>query len=78
MSVYHCVCYLKDANAQIFHNTIQHALGVSIYLEPLGLFDDLHFDDNRRPDILLFNPYGTLWPIQTKKSSGENYILKKP
>ena len=65
-SLYHCVGCLKDANAQILHNTVQHSfawlfrtLGVSICLEPLGLFNDVYPDDNRRPDVLLRNSYGS-------------------
>ena len=52
---------------QIVHNTVQHAfawlfraLGVSVCLEPLGLLNYLYPDDNRRPDILLRNPFG-IW-----------------
>ena len=63
--LYHCVGCLKDANAQILHNTVQHSfawlfrtLGVSVCLEPLGLFNKIYPDDNRRPDILLRNPVG--------------------
>ena len=31
---------------------------ISVCLEPLGLFNDINPDDNRRPDILVRNPYG--------------------
>ena len=65
LSLYHCVGCLKDANTQILHNTVQHSfawlfrtLGVSVCLEPLGLFNEIYPDDNRRPDILLRNPFG--------------------
>ena len=33
-------------------------MGVSVCLEPLGLFNEIYPDDNRRPDILLRNPFG--------------------
>ena len=52
-------------HSHILHNSVQHSFawlfrtsGVSICLEPLGIFNDIYPDDNRRPDILLRNPYG--------------------
>ena len=44
------------------HNTVQHSfawlfrtLGVSVCLEPLGLFNEIYPDDNRRPITKLVN-----------------------
>ena len=34
------------------------SLGLSVALEPMHMFSDLESDDNRRPDILIRNPYG--------------------
>ena len=34
------------------------SLGLSVALEPMHLFSDFEPDDNRRPDILIRNPYG--------------------
>ena len=33
-------------------------LGLSVALEPMHMFSDLEADDNRRPDMLIRNPYG--------------------
>jgi len=35
------------------------SLGLSVALEPLNMFSDLEADDNRRPDLLIRNPYGS-------------------
>ena len=47
------------------HNNVVHmlvlllrTLGLAVSLEPIGLFDNINEDDNRRPDILIQNPYG--------------------
>ena len=47
------------------HDTLVHmfvmllrTLGLAVSLEPIGLFDNVNADDNRRPDILIHNPYG--------------------
>jgi len=49
----------------IVHDTLVHmlvlllrTLGLAVSLEPIGLFDNVNEDDNRRPDILIHNPYG--------------------
>jgi len=34
------------------------SLGLAVSLEPIGLFDNVNPEDNRRPDILIHNPYG--------------------
>jgi hypothetical protein len=34
------------------------SIGLSVALEPMRLFSDFEPDDNRRPDILIRNPYG--------------------
>ena len=51
--------------AYILHDNIVHtmvtlfrSLGLSIALEPMNHFSDFEPDDNRRPDILIRNPYG--------------------
>ena len=33
-------------------------LGLSVALEPMNIFQNHEPDDNRRPDILIRNPYG--------------------
>ena len=38
--------------------TLFRLLGLSVALEPMNLFSDFEPDDNRRPDILIRNPYG--------------------
>ena len=47
------------------HDTLVHmfviflrTLGLAVSMEPIGLFDNVNADDNRRPDILIHNPYG--------------------
>ena len=34
------------------------SIGLAVSLEPIGLFDNVNTDDNRRPDILVHNPFG--------------------
>ena len=62
---YHITGCKKDANAIRLHDNVVHILvmlfrllGLSIALEPMHLFSDFEPDDNRRPDILIRNPYG--------------------
>jgi len=38
--------------------SLLRSLGLSVTLEPMNLFSDFEPDDNRRPDILIRNPYG--------------------
>ena len=52
-------------NAIRLHDNLVHTLvalfrllGLSVALEPMHMFSDLESDDNRRPDILIRNPYG--------------------
>ena len=52
-------------NAIRLHDNVVHTLvalfrllGLSVVLEPMNMFSDLEADDNRRPDILIRNPYG--------------------
>ena len=52
-------------NAIRLHDNVVHtlvalfrSLGFSVVLEPMHMFSDLEADDNRRPDILIRNPYG--------------------
>ena len=59
----HLVGCKVDAHAIRLHDNVNHKLVVllrslTISLEPIGLFADLFADDNRRPDILIRNPYG--------------------
>ena len=50
-----------DGNAIILHDAVVHtlvwlfrsSLGLSVSVEPLGLFSQINPDNNRRPDILL-------------------------
>ena len=50
-----------DGNAIILHDAVVHTLvwlfrstlGLSVSVEPLGLFSQINPDNNRRPDILL-------------------------
>ena len=55
----------KGGNAIRLHDNAVHtlvaflrSLGLSVALEPMHMFSDLESDDNRRPDILIRNPYG--------------------
>ena len=55
----------KDANAIRLHDNVVHtivillcSIGLSVALEPMHAFSDSEPDDNRRPDILIRNPYG--------------------
>ena len=52
-------------NAIRLHDNLVHtlaalfrSLGLSVALEPMNMFSDLEADDNRRPDLLIRNPYG--------------------
>ena len=38
--------------------TLFRSIGLSVALESMHMFSDLEPDDNRRPDILIRNPYG--------------------
>ena len=62
---YHITGCKKDGNAIRLHDNVVHivvtlfrSIGLSVALEPMGLFSDFEPDDNRRPDILIRNPYG--------------------
>ena len=53
-------------NAIRLHDNVVHtlvalfrSLGLSVALEPMNMFSDLKADDNRRPDLLIRNPYGS-------------------
>ena len=62
---YHITGFKKDANAFRLHDNVVHILvillrllGLSVALEPMNIFQNHEPDDNRRPDILIRNPYG--------------------
>ena len=62
---YHITGCKKGGNAIRLHDNVVHtvvtlfrSLGLSVALEPMHMFSDLEPDDNRRPDILIRNPYG--------------------
>ena len=62
---YHITGCKKDGNAIRSHDNLVHiivillrSIGLSVALEPMHLFSDFEPDDNRRPDILIRNPYG--------------------
>jgi len=62
---YHITGCKKDGNAICLHDNVVHivvtlfrSIGLSVALEPMHLFSDFEPDDNRRPDILIRNPYG--------------------
>ena len=62
---YHFTGCKKEGNAIRLHDNVVHtlvalfrSLGLSVALEPMHMFSDLQSDDNRRPDILIRNPYG--------------------
>jgi len=62
---YHFTGCKKEGNAIRLHDNVVHTLvalfrliGLSVALEPMHMFSDLEPDDNRRPDILIRNPYG--------------------
>ena len=62
---YHIRGFKKDANAICLHDNVVHtivtlfrSLGLLVALEPMNLFSDFEPDDNRRPDILIYNTYG--------------------
>ena len=49
----------------VLHDNVTHQLvtelrsiGLVVLLEPLNLFENIQEEDNRRPDILISNPYG--------------------
>ena len=55
----------KNGTPTRVHDTLVHALvillralGLAVSLEPIGLFDNVNEEDNRRPDILIHNPFG--------------------
>ena len=62
---YHLVGCKFDAHAIRLHDNVVHtlvmlfrSLGLAVTLEPIHLFANIQSDDNRRPDILINNPYG--------------------
>ena len=62
---YHMTACKKGGNSIRLHDNAVHtlvaflrSLGLSVALEPMHMFSDLESDDNRRPDILIRNPYG--------------------
>jgi len=63
---YHITGCKKDANAIRLHDNVVHTLvtllrsllGLSLALKPMYIFSNHEPDDNRRPDILIRNPYG--------------------
>jgi len=62
---YHMTACKIGGNAIRLHDNLVHTLvalfrllGLSVALEPMHMFSDLEADDNRRPDILIRNPYG--------------------
>ena len=62
---YHITGCKKDANAIRLHDNVVHtlvilfrSLGLSVALEPMHIFCNHEPDDNRRPVILIHNPYG--------------------
>ena len=61
---YHITGCKKDGNAIRLHDNLVHiivillrSIGLSVALEPMHLFSDFEPNDNRRPDILIRNPY---------------------
>ena len=64
------------------HDTLVHmfvmllrTLGLAVSLEPIGLFDNVNADDNRRPDILIHNPYVNSTPPTASSSDQCDDIL---
>ena len=62
---YHTTASKIGGNAIRLHDNLVHTLaklfrllGLSVALEPMNMFSNLEADDNRRPDILIRNPYG--------------------
>jgi len=62
---YHMSACKIGGNAIRLHDNLVHTLaklfrllGLSVALEPMNMFSNLEADDNRRPDILIRNPYG--------------------
>ena len=63
---YHMSACKIGGNAIRLHDNLVHtlaalfrSLGLSVALEPMNMFSDLEADDNRRPDLLIRNPYGS-------------------
>ena len=51
--------------AKNMHDNVTHQMvtqlrsqGLVVLLEPMHLFENIQDEDNRRPDILISNPYG--------------------
>ena len=62
---YHWMACTVLGLALIMHHNMTHllvtlfrSLGLVVRLEPLHLFENIQDEDNRRPDILISNPYG--------------------
>ena len=62
---YHWLACTVLGLALIMHHNMTHLLvtlfrsiGLVVILEPLHLFENIQDEDNRRPDILISNPYG--------------------
>ena len=62
---YHWLGCTVHGLALIMHHNMTHlmvtlfrSLGLVVLLEPLHLFENIQDEDNRRPDILISNPYG--------------------
>ena len=62
---YHWLACTVRGLALIMHHNMTHLLvtlfrsiGLVVILEPLHLFENIQDEDNRRPDILISNPYG--------------------
>ena len=61
----HWVGCTVNGYAKIMHDNLTHlmvtflrSVGLVVLLEPLHLFENIQDEDNRRPDILVSNPYG--------------------
>ncbi len=62
---YHWLSCSVNRYATILHDNVAHQIvtqlrssGLVALLEPLHLFENIQDEDNRRPDILISNPYG--------------------
>ena len=62
---YHFVGCKFNANAIRLHDNLVHqlvllfrTLNLFVTLEPIHMFNNIESEDNRRPDILINNPYG--------------------
>ena len=62
---YHWMACTVLGLALIMHHNMTHllvtlfrSLGLVVLLEPMHLFENIQDEDNRRPDILISNPYG--------------------